>query len=344
MMNRDIRKQPTRTGFTLIELLVAIGVIALLIALLMPAVQAAREAARRMQCSNNLKQIGTALHSYHEAHRVLPFGCGTDHDGIVASLGTLDDRRYSAHSQLLPYLEQGNIYRTIDFNLAPFHPYVNAATRVDEVTQSGGALVANGAAAVAKLEVFLCPSDIDRLQSIWGRNNYRACNGSSWSGRAGNGMFGQNSSVRFGQIRDGLSQTAMFSERCKGTWDHAVYDHLSDLYDIAGIWSEETFRQHCASLSPEQAAAYHQDIDSGQTWLVGNMNLTRYNHLVPPNRVSCKNGFTWDGVAMTASSRHSDGVNLLMGDGAVKFVGASVDEKVWQAAGTIAASDKGIAF
>ena len=74
------------------------------------------------------------------------------------------------------------------------------------------------------------------------------------------------------------------------------------------------------------------------------MNLTRYNHSVPPNRVSCKNGFTWDGVAMAASSRHSGGVNVLMGDGAVRFVNDSTDENLWRAVGTIAASDETAGF
>ena len=325
----------TQPAFTLIELLVAIAIIGILIALLFPAVQAAREAARRMGCGNNLKQLGTALHNYQDAHRVLPFGCGPDNDGPVSSHGTLEDHRYSAQSQLLPYLEQAATYNLIDFSVAPFHPFVNAGTNDPAVQQSGGLTATNGRAAVVSVLVFLCPSDLDHLQTPWGHNNYRACNGSSWSGRMGNGMFGQVSSVQFDDVSDGLSNTAMVSERCKGTWDKTAYDHLSDVYDMRGIWTEALFRQGCGDLTPESAKVYRQDIDSGQNWLAGNMNWTRYNHMFPPNRLSCKDGFTWDGVAMTATSRHRGGVNVLLGDGATRFVNEQLDEQVWRALGTI---------
>ncbi|MCC7418931.1 MAG: DUF1559 domain-containing protein [Planctomycetaceae bacterium] len=328
-----------RRAFTLIELLVVSAVIGILIALLLPAVQVVREAARRMSCSNNLSQIGLALHNYHDSHRVLPFGCGTDYDGIVSSLGTLRDRRYSAQSQILPQLDQKNVHDRIHFDVAPFAPYVNSGAYDPECIASGGRSATNGEAAIAVIPVFLCPSDVDRLESVWGHNNYRSCNGGGWQGRNGNGMFGQNSSVRFGMVGDGLSHTAMFSERCKGTWNHQQFDPLSDIYDLAGIWNEETFREHCLSLSPEEAAAYHQNVDSGQNWLEGNFNWTRYNHLVPPNHVSCKNGFTWDGVGMAASSRHRSGVNLLFGDGHVQFVSDQVDPATWRALGTIRGGD-----
>jgi len=330
---------PARRGLTLIELLVTIGVIGLLVTLLLPAVQQVREAARRIKCGNNLAQIGLALHSYHDTHQVLPFGCGSDNDGLVSSLGTLDDRRYSAHSQILPQLDYGNVYARINFHVAPFAPYVNSGAYDPECIASGGLSATNGEAATTVISTFLCPSDIDRLQSMWGHNNYRSCNGSGWHGRNGNGLFGQNSSVRFAAVRDGLSHTAMFSERCKGTWSHEVFDPLSDIYDMAGIWNEDTFRVFCESLAPEEAAAYHQNVDSGQNWLEANFNWTRYNHLVPPNRVSCKNGFTWDGVGMAASSRHAGGVNVLMGGGQTRFVSDTIDPAIWRALGTIAGGE-----
>lgn len=323
-------------AFTIIELLVTLSVIGLLIALLLPAVQKVRETARRMSCANNLKQIGIALNSYHEVHNVLPFGCGSDNDGIVSSLGTLNDRRYSAHSQFLPYLEQANVYDLIYFNVAPFHPYINSGITEPDCIASGGLSAVNGPAAITVISTFVCPSDIDRLLGVmWGHNNYRSCNGGGWHGRNGNGMFGQNSSVRFGMVSDGLSNTVMFSERCKGTMNHDVYDSLSDIYNIAGIWSEETFQKFCQSLSPETSAAYPQNVDAGQNWLEGNFNWTRYNHLVNPNSVSCKNGFTWDGVGMAASSRHSSGVNALLGDGGVRFFNENIDPSIWQGLGTI---------
>ncbi|HVJ68495.1 MAG TPA: DUF1559 domain-containing protein [Caulifigura sp.] len=333
-----------RSAMTLIELLVAIAIIGILVALLLPAVQTAREAARRLSCKNNLSQIGIALHNYHDAHRTLPFGCGTDYDGLVSSLGTLADRRYSAQSQILPQLDQATVYARLSFQVAPFHPYVNSGAYEPECIASDGATATNGPAAKTVISTFLCPSDIDRLQGLWGHNNYRSCNGSGWHGRNGNGMFGQNSSVRFSAVTDGLSNTAMFSERCKGTWDHAVFDPLSDIYDIVGIWNETTFRNHCESLSPAQAAAYPQNVDAGQNWLEGNFNWTRYNHLVLPNRVSCKNGFTWDGVGMAASSRHPGCVNVLFGDGHTQSVSQDIDAAIWRAIGTIRGGEPHVEF
>ena len=156
-----------------------------------------------MSCGNNLKQIGLALHNYHSAHRVLPFGCGTDDDGVVSSMGTLNARRYAAQALLLPFLEQKSVQTLIDFKVAPFHPEVNAAMGNPAVYADPINLTKNGKAAVTKLAVFLCPTDLERQVAPWGPNNYRACTGSSWSGRLGDGMFGQVSSVKLESVRDG---------------------------------------------------------------------------------------------------------------------------------------------
>ena len=319
---------------TIIELLVVIAVTGLLVALLLPAVQQARETSRRLQCTNNLKQIGLALHNYHDVHKVLPFGVGWDDHPDVGHIGTLDDRRYSCHSQLLPYLDQKNIYENIDFDIAPFHPYVSAEVGPD------GQLGDNAIAATTSIEVFLCPSDLDRMTFPWGRNNYRSCNGSSWDGRHKDGMFGQISSVRFRSVNDGLSQTAMFCERMKGTGDPNGIDPRSDTYNMPNLWTEEDFRLACTFLTPTNTAEYTtRDYDSGQTWLEGNMNWTRYNHSLPPNKLSCKNGTTWDGVVMSATSLHNGGVNLLLGDGSCRFVSDTIDDSVWRALGTISEAE-----
>jgi hypothetical protein len=173
------------------------------------------------------------------------------------------------------------------------------------------------------------------MKRPWGPNNYRACSGSSWDGRKGNGMFGQITSTRPRDVKDGLSHTAAFSERIRGDDDNSQIDLDSDLFGLAAPWTEETLRDWCAQLDEVQAAALPiQDSNGGMTWLEGNMDWTRYNHLLPPGSPACKGEITWDGVAMPANSRHRDGVHLLLGDGGVKFVGLSVDADVWRALGT----------
>ncbi len=329
MVEKTGKRHLRNPGMTLIELLVVIAIIAILIALLLPAVQSARESSRRTKCLANLRQIGLALHNYHDAHTVLPYGVGPDQHDTIGHKGTLDDRRYSCHSMLLPFLEQTNVYKEIDFNLSPFHPYISAEPG------PGGDLGINKVAAT-RISGFLCPSDLDRMPFPWGPNNYRSCNGSTWAGRTGDGMFGQITSVKFRDVRDGLSQTAMFCERAKGTGSPDVLDPLSDVYNINNLWTETAFRDACQVVDWQDSTQYTtRDYDSGQTWIEGNMNWTRYNHALAPNQNSCKNGTTWNGVAMPASSRHSRGVNLLLGDGAARFVNEEVDVDVWRALGSI---------
>src|SRR5687767_3447022 len=107
---------PRRAGFTLVELLVVIAIIGILVALLLPAVQAAREAARRAQCTNNLKQIGIALHNYHDTYKTFPFGKGQSYPGAAGYA------RWSTHALILPFVEQNTLHASIDFRFAPATP------------------------------------------------------------------------------------------------------------------------------------------------------------------------------------------------------------------------------
>ena len=185
-------------GFTLIELLVVIAIIAILIALLLPAVQQAREAARRTQCKNNLMQIGLALHNYEMAFEILPPGC-VNESGPIRNLE--EGYHMSWIVQLLPMLEQASLFGQINFNVS-----VYAAT--------------NGGFRGMAIPTLGCPSDWQRVLSQGNQtlamNNYAASFGGADVpiDAKNNGVMFLNSSVGFRQIRDGASNTLMAGEKC----------------------------------------------------------------------------------------------------------------------------------
>ncbi|MDR3637968.1 MAG: DUF1559 domain-containing protein [Isosphaeraceae bacterium] len=326
-----------RRAFTLVELLVVIAIIGALVALLIPAVQAAREASRRAKCESNLRQLGTALNAYQSIVGVYPFGVGADGDGSVPTVASPTNRRFSLHSQILISLEQVPLFNQLNFGVPPFFPDTTGTPTL--LTSNGP----NKTAATTRLDVFLCPSDFDRMTSApWGPVNYRSCNGSSWAGRQGNGMFGQYTHVQPGDVRDGLSNTAAMSERIRGHDDYLQVDVTSDFFRMAAPWTEDQFRAWCSQLDDQAATALPKgpsNAGAGLTWLEGNMAWTRYNHVLPPGGKSCINGLTWNGVAMTSSSRHAGVVNVLFGDGSVRAVKYSVSPNVWQALATIAGGE-----
>jgi prepilin-type N-terminal cleavage/methylation domain-containing protein/prepilin-type processing-associated H-X9-DG protein len=306
-------------GFTLVELLVVIAVIGILVSLVLPAVQSAREAARRMQCGNNLKQIGAALAHYEAGCGAYPFGVGGGGPpGHVP--------RWSPQSQLLPFLEQAALFDALNFSGIPWlhDPALSPPNRTALATIVDG---------------FLCPSDSDDIddKNGAGHNNYRACAGTlpynlaadspDKTGR-NDGVFWYQSSTRPAHVLDGLSSTAYFSERCLGVSNRD--DPLAD-YHRAGASVDS-----CRGALPKFVAS---DESSGQRWGDGNVLYTRYHHILAPMSQSCLLGGAQDfdsRVLVTATSRHPGGVNVLFGDGSVRFIKRTISEPTWRSLGTMA--------
>ncbi len=310
------RKNSKSQGFTLIELLVVIAIIAILIALLLPAVQQAREAARRTQCKNNLKQLGLSIHNYHDTHGCIP---------IAGVRGTVDP--VSAHARLLPYLEQSPLYSLVDFNV-PFDHVNNTIPRITE------------------LQVFRCPSDPTRLPaSIGGRNNYYWNAGSGIvmyaSGAAGqpapNGVVFHNMRFRFNDIIDGLSNTAAMAEKLTSDGNNGISTPKTDTFrpgTYPNNADEATLQCNAADVTDLSQQGYS---NVGGPWLQHYHSTTQYNHVLPPNGRSCM--FPPGRIATTSNSQHTGGVQLLLCDGSVRFVSDSLDIATWRNLGSIAGGE-----
>lgn len=306
-------------GFTLIELLVVIAIIAVLIALLLPAVQSAREAARRIQCVNHMKQIALAMHNYHSTHNLFPPGRVRSR---VNGLGQV----YSCFAQILPEIEQRAVHDAINFDL-------NADRGI------GGP--ENDTARRMRIATLLCPSDTSSVFDAPEQSpvNYQMNVGTKHSVIDNNGVLFENSRITFADIQDGSSQTALISEVVRSS-------------AISLNWIIETANQRIVSYDatcrPNGPAVPRA---RGNRWIYGAPNHTMYSHHRPPNHPDpdCRGGnpfgdsnnTLWDLLSLDTAARslHPGGVNVAMADGSVRFARNSVAISVWQFLGTRAGAE-----
>ena len=335
----------TRRAFTLIELLVVIAIIAILIGLLLPAVQKVREAAARMKCANNFKQLGLALHHYEGVYGKFP-PAFTGDPGTSGLPGYFFS--WSVLAQLNPYLEQTNIFNRMDLT-QPM--YVPPAYNIS---------AANQFAVVQIVPLFLCPSD--KMQPVssaygvtnMGPTNYAACFGSGATGGGApygspwnaDGAFPAKDGVRVTAVTDGTSNTAAMSESILGDGPESATGAAPGKPDM--VYGYTGFGTPVTPGACGSAGQWNYTNRRGFMWASGEIRCATYNHFLTPNspQYDCITNDVNPGPGQytavgfrAARSRHPGGVNLLLCDGSVRFARDSVSAQTWQAIGTRAGGE-----
>ena len=324
-----------RSGFSLVELLVVIAIFGILIAITLPAVQAARESARRLSCQNNLKQLGLAVHNYAGTHGVLP-------PAFLFEQGATKRGSWSTQARLLPFMEQMNAYDRVDL-------YVDWHSQVDTGITS------------IQIKNFICPSEIyphyrtkndePYVQPInYGMNMGKWLVYDPSTNRAGEGAFCVNSARGFSMVRDGLSNTVCAAE---------VKTYTPYLRNV----NEDLFAE---PSSPSDLSVYTGDYKMGPSdtdgtghtvWCDGRVHHTGYTSLFTPNTVA---SYEWNGkvydidlntqqegrsldrptyAAVTSRSYHPNIVNVVLMDGSVRPISNEIDRSTWHAMGTVAGGE-----
>jgi len=316
-----------RRGFTLIELLVVIAIIAILIGLLLPAVQKVREAAARMKCSNNLKQMGIAMHSYHDANSVFPRNYKQVGGNAWESL--------SAHYFILPYVEQGNLYAKFEANAT------NWGVTHDQLMNT-------------PLSVFRCPSAPDSkgmAADYWSGpgSNYGWNTGSRvfciWDDAA-NGMIIHNKTRKMADVTDGLSNTLLASELLSGspkggTYPYDVFYAGNAIIDAVANKDFPTPAELDAIGSAAKNSPKGTMNNNGGMWAWYAAGHSTFTAAAPPNWKwptaagdCCPGGsHDWDHGIIPPRSTHTGGVNAVFGDGSVRFISNNIDILTFQRLG-----------
>ena len=291
----------TPKGFTLIELLVVVFVILIVIALTLPAIQAARESSRRVQCTNNLKQIGLGLASYATAAGAFPNSWG-----VISPL-----------ARILPYIDQIPLYNSINLIGS------GGTLRVDETTQR------------TSIAVYLCPSDGSSFR-FSGMTNYAVNGGTRALIESPFSLSGTSGPIGYQDLTDGAGTTALASEWLTGL-GLDQHDALRSIFQTSTPYIKPSefsrFTTECRDLDVDTAKI--NTPYKGQTWARPAFGFNNYNHALNPGNHTCTNGGLNLQGAWTTGSGHSAGVNVTFADGHVSFVKNTVTLEVWRAIGTM---------
>jgi prepilin-type processing-associated H-X9-DG protein len=348
-----------------------IAIIAVLIALLLPAVQAAREAARRIQCVNNLKQIGIALHNYHEANNTFPMGSSAQPYTTATTYAPLNSGVWyytarqcnSALTTLLPYLGETAIYNAINQSFAVDQGSIYP-------TISSICFQINSSAMTAGVKEFQCPSDPLAGNGPYGEtpkdtNNYMACYGTTtyltsnnlyilFGDKPTTGLFGWENCKSIAAVIDGTSNTLAFAEGVIDPNNRVPGQKYIGIQNIPGFPASAVL--YDASSNPAATAAgiaYCNQVwqtgvggtfndQRGSMWAMGSLACSGFNSVVTPNSTTSPWGYcdnapsSSHGVYDNAASYHPAGVNSLFADGSVKCIKSTIGQTIWWAIGTVA--------